>query len=129
MDPVAIVKDFLDALENRDLSRAQAHLGPGFGMVFPGGRTYGSLEAFVAGAKGRYAWVRKRHDPVDVAPSGAETVVYIYGTLYGAWLDDTAFEGIRYIDRFVLRDGKIIDQLVWNDLAEARTRLASEKAA
>ena len=38
----------------------------------------------------------------------------------GEWPDGTAFEGIRFIDRFVVVDGKITDQRVWNDLGEAR---------
>ena len=33
--------------------------------------------------------------------------------------DETPFEGIRYIDRFLMRDGRIVDQKVWNDLAVA----------
>ena len=47
------------------------------------------------------------------------TVVYNYGGLRGEWADGTPFEGIRYIDRFLIRDGRIVDQKVWNDLAVA----------
>jgi hypothetical protein len=45
-------------------------------------------------------------------------VVYNTGTLYGAWLDGTTFEGNRYVDRFVVRAGKIVRMDVWNDSAE-----------
>ena len=47
-----------------------------------------------------------------------ETIVYSLGTLYGEWPDGTPFEGNRYIDRFVVRDGLIVSQDVWNDSAE-----------
>jgi len=45
-------------------------------------------------------------------------VVYSLGTLYGAWPDGTAFEGNRYVDRYVVRHGLISRMDVWNDSAE-----------
>jgi hypothetical protein len=33
------------------------------------------------------------------------------------WLDGSAFEGVRFLDRFDVRDGRIQRQDVWNDLA------------
>ena len=47
-----------------------------------------------------------------------ETVVYQTGTLYGEWPDGRPFEGNRYVDRYVLRRGKIVRMEVWNDSAE-----------
>ena len=47
-----------------------------------------------------------------------ETIVYNLGTLYGEWPDGTPFEGNRYVDRFVVRGGKIVQMDVWNDSAE-----------
>jgi hypothetical protein len=47
-----------------------------------------------------------------------ETIVYSVGTLYGEWPDGTPFEGNRYVDRFVVRGGKIVQMDVWNDSAE-----------
>ena len=37
---------------------------------------------------------------------------------YGEWPDGEAFEGNRYIDRFLIRQGKIATMDVWNDSAE-----------
>jgi hypothetical protein len=42
--------------------------------------------------------------------------VHCSGTLHGERVDGKPLEGFRYIDRFVIRDGLIVDQLVWNDL-------------
>jgi hypothetical protein len=46
-----------------------------------------------------------------------------FGTLYGEWPDGSAFEGIRFIDRFEVRGGKLTDHKVWNDLGEELRRL------
>ena len=54
----------------------------------------------------------------DVVPGDGETIVYNLGTLYGEWPDGTPFEGNRYVDRFVVRGGKIVQMDVWNDSAE-----------
>ena len=37
---------------------------------------------------------------------------------YGEWPDGTPFEGNRYVDRYVVRDGSIVHMEVWNDSAE-----------
>lgn len=121
------VKAYLGAMEARDLARAGAMLAPGFTMVFPGGASFTRVEEVIAWAKPRYRWVKKRFDRFDEAPgANGETIVYCLGSLYGEWPDGRAFEGIRFIDRFTLRGGKFIDQLVWNDIAEIQAR---EKAA
>ena len=57
-------------------------------------------------------------DRFDVCPGKDETIVYSVGTLYGEWPDGTPFEGNRYVDRFVVRDGQIVKMDVWNDSAE-----------
>lgn len=117
------VKNYLGAMEARDLARATAMLAPGFTMVFPGGAAFTRVEELIAWAKPRYRWVKKRYDRFDEAPAAnGETIVYCFGTLYGEWPDGRAFEGIRFIDRFALRGGKLADQLVWNDIAEIQAQ-------
>ncbi|MGB1034547.1 MAG: 4-oxalocrotonate tautomerase, partial [Primorskyibacter sp.] len=46
--------------------------------------------------------------------------VYCRGTLSGEWPDGTAFDAIRFIDRFEIVGDKITKQDVWNDIAETR---------
>jgi hypothetical protein len=46
--------------------------------------------------------------------------VYVRGTLHGRWRDGSAFDGVRFIDRFEIRDGLIVRQDVWNDAGELR---------
>ncbi|MCM0020541.1 MAG: nuclear transport factor 2 family protein [Tagaea sp.] len=116
-----LVKNFLDTMAARDLPAARALLAPGFAMTFPGGARFATLEELVAWAKPRYRWVKKKYERFDESRAAeGETIVYCYGTLYGEWPDGAAFEGIRFIDRFAIRDGKLADQQVWNDLAESR---------
>jgi hypothetical protein len=96
----ALVRDFLAAMEARDLARARTMLAPGFAMTFPGGARFATLEELVAWAKPRYRWVKKTYARFDALPgAGGDSVVYCHGTLRGVWPDGTGFEGIRFIDR------------------------------
>lgn len=120
-DPEQIVLAYLAAMEARDLNLAQSFLGAGFEMVFPGTAPMHSLDQLIAWAKPRYQFVTKTYDQVESFQSpGPAAVVYTRGTLSGGWPDGTPFEGIRFIDRFELQDGKITRQDVWNDIAEVR---------
>ena len=65
-----VVREYLAAMERRDLAAAKALLAPGFFMVLV------------------------------------------------EWLDGKPYAGIRFIDRFTVRNDKLVDQQVWNDLAE-----------
>lgn len=114
------VDDFLRTMERRDLEAAKAFLAPGFTMTFPGGARMASLEDLIEWSKTRYRRVEKTYERFDEAPDGDETVVYCFGTLSGEWLDGAAFSGIRFIDRFTVKDGLFTEQLVWNDMGEVR---------
>lgn len=114
-----IVKAYLDAMERRDIAGANSFLAPGFAMTFPGGRRFTALQEVVDWARPRYRWVKKRYERFDAAPFEGGTAVYCFGALYGEWPDGAAFDHIRFIDRFTVRDGLLADQMVWNDLGEA----------
>lgn len=128
-DAAAVVRDFLAAMEARDLKIAQSMLADDFTMVFPGTTPMRELDELIAWAKDRYAQVAKSYERFDVAPGTDGVAVYCFGTLQGEWLDGRAFEGIRFIDRFTVAGGKILDQRVWNDMGETLLSEAAEQAA
>ncbi len=113
-----IVRSYLRLVEARDLDAASEFLADDVSIVFPGGRTFGSLTDQVASSAGRFRSVKKTLEQFDVVSDGAATTVYVYGTLAGQALDGSPFDGVRFIDRFALDDGLIVSQMVWNDLAE-----------
>lgn len=119
-DPKAIVGEFLAAMERRDLTAAEQFLGAGFQMTFPGGVRMTRLPELVDWAKERYRSVTKTYDGFDVAAGDHGALVFCFGTLSGEWPDGTAFDGIRFIDRFEMQGGLIVRQDVWNDLGEVR---------
>ncbi|MDX2144581.1 MAG: nuclear transport factor 2 family protein [Rhodospirillaceae bacterium] len=116
-----IVVAFLTSLEARDLPKAASFLAPGAVMTFPDNHKFTSLDQLLAWSKGRYKFLRKTFKQFDERSEGGVTTVYVHGYLNGEWLDGSPAANIRFLDRFEIKDGKIIDQQVWNDLAEFRT--------
>ena len=113
-----IVERFLAASMVPDPETAARYIAVDLKLTFTGGRRMSHPRESAAFNAKRYKWVRKKMERTDVVPSSRETIVYNLGTLYGEWPDGTPFEGNRYVDRFVVRDGKIVQMDVWNDSAE-----------
>ena len=93
---------------------------PALRSGWSGGRERKGPAEWAAFNRDRDAGVKKRFDSTEVVAGGTdeETIVYNRGTLYGAWPDGTAFEGNRYVDRYVVKRGLIVQMDVWNDSAE-----------
>lgn len=119
--PVAseLVKNYLEAMQQRDVAAAQCLLAAGFSMCFPGGVEMHTLEQMLAWAQPRYRSIAKDCERFEEVWHEEHTVVYCSGTLRGTWNDGRVFSGIRFMDRFEVVEGKIARQEVWNDLAEA----------
>lgn len=115
---VDLVRRFLNLVEVRDLNQATTLLAPDARITFPGGRVFTSLAEQVASSAGRFRSVTKSFDQFDVVSDGDTTIVYAFGMLAGEALDGSAFESVRFIDRFAIRNGRIVDHRVWNDLTE-----------
>jgi len=113
-----IVERFLVASMVPDPETAARYIAANLRITFTGGRKYSHPSETAAFNAGRYKWVKKAMERSDVVPEDGETIVYNLGTLYGEWPDGTPFEGNRYVDRFVVRGGKIVQMDVWNDSAE-----------
>ena len=113
-----IVERFLVASMIPDPETAGTFMSPDVAITFTGGRKFSHPREATAFNAMRYKWVKKKMARTDVAPGFGETVVYNTGTLYGEWPDGTPFEGNRYVDRFVVRGGRIVQMDVWNDSAE-----------
>jgi len=118
--PAAVVDEYLRLLMIPDPASARRFVAPDLCIRFTGGRAMrdpGECSAFNAT---RYRWVKKRIEHTETVAGGNDeaTVVYSIGTLHGEWPDGTPFEGNRYVDRYVVRHGRIAQMEVWNDSAE-----------
>lgn len=123
-DPTQIVSGYLAAMEARKLDAADAMLGDGFTMTFPGTAPMCTLQELIEWAKPRYKFVTKTYEGFDAMQgTGDAAVVYCRGTLQGEYHDGSTFEGIRFVDRFEITGGKITKQDVWNDMAEVRANV------
>lgn len=112
------VRLFLEASMVPDPDTAMTFMAEGVEITFTGGRRYTHPSQSAGLNARRYKWVKKKFGRFDVVPGEDETIVYSLGTLYGEWPNGDPFEGNRYVDRFVVRDGKIVKMDVWNDSAE-----------
>lgn len=132
-DPVTSAKEIVESYLERsmvpDPEGAAAYVADDFKVLFTGGRKFSGPDQTAAFNAKRYKWVKKRFLRTDACLDEASGDVYVYNTgyLYGEWPDGTPFETNRYMDCFVVRDGKIVSTDVWNDSAEillARAGLA-----
>jgi len=127
--PGELVRSYLDATRARDFDTARTMLAEGFNALFPGGVTMTAPEDLLDYSRNRYRSVSKVYERIDEVAGGDGVVVYAFGTLEGEWLDGTRFEGVRFIDRFTVKGGKIQDQRVWNDMGELIARQRAAAAA
>src|ERR1700755_1293434 len=118
MSDAEVVEAYLTPSMIRDPDAAAAYMKPGTIITFTGGREFDHPRGPTGFNAKRYCWVKKRMGRFHGFPGAGETVVFHIRTLYGEWIDGTPFEGNRYVDRFVVRDGQIVKMDVWNDSAE-----------
>lgn len=123
-DPVAaakaIVETYLERSMVPDPEGAAQYVSDGLSITFTGGRQFSKPSDCTDFNAKRYKWVKKKFLRTDAAldPETDDVHVYNTGYLFGEWLDGSAFETNRYIDIFVVRNGKIQSTQVWNDSAE-----------
>ena len=120
LTPAALVNEFLRVVMIPDPAAARCFVSPDLHIRFTGGRVMRDPAESAAFNAGRYRWVKKRieHTEMVADATPGHTVVYSLGTLHGEWPDGIAFEGNRYVDRYVVRHGLITQMDVWNDSAE-----------
>ena len=132
VSPAEIVDEYLRLLMIPDPAAARVYIAPDLQIRFTGGRRMADPAECAAFNAKRYAWVKKKVERTEVIEGATadEAIVYSLGSLYGAWPDGASFEGNRYVDRYILRQGKIVSMEVWNDSAEwllARAGLACDR--
>lgn len=114
---IAVVEDFLAAVGRGEHDAAGKHLADEAVMIFPGGKRYSTLRELAEASASRYRWVDKHRTEYEAfTDANGDVVVWSMGTLFGENNAGVRYDGVRYVDRFRLRNGKIVEQRVWNDL-------------
>ena len=119
-----IVNEFLRLIMIPDPVAASQYTAADMQILFTGKRAMRAPAECTKFNASRYKWVKKRIERTETVLASDEssklgdTIVYSLGTLYGEWPDGTPFEGNRYVDRYVVRNGLITHMDVWNDSAE-----------
>jgi hypothetical protein len=115
---VELVKKHLEAAMKPDPVTAASFLSPDIRITFTGKRVMPNAQAVAAFNASRYKWVKKEFGQFDWMERDDHVVVYSNGFLYGEWPDGRSFSGNRFLDRFEVKDEKIVRADVWNDSAE-----------
>ncbi len=120
LSPAQVVDEYLRLLMIPEPAAARRFTAPGLRIRFTGGRAKADPAECTAFNASRYRWVRKKVERTETVAGATpeHAIVYSLGTLHGQWPDGSEFEGNRYVDRYVLRDGLITEMDVWNDSAE-----------
>ena len=119
---IETVRAFMDAMARHDAAAAGGFLAPDFQLTAPGGHVFRALGDFFAFGATRYRSIGKQLDDIEATEAPTGIAVYARGTMSGAWLDGSPFRLVRFVDRMVLRDGRITEMQVWNDIGELRPR-------
>lgn len=118
-----IARRFLDLFEKRELAEAAKLLTGDFEMIFPGNARFTNFADFVAWGKGRYRSVRNVYESWEEAPTPHGIAVFVTGTLTGELGDGTPFAAVRFVDRLLIRGGKVASLRAWSDMADTLRRL------
>jgi hypothetical protein len=119
---IARVRAFLDDIEATDVEKARAHVARNARFVFPGGTETSSLDDIVRFLGQRYRTVTKRYERFDRIEMDGDDIVFCTGTLSGAWEDGVPFDGVRFVDRFVLRADRAVLAMA-SEIERLRDRL------
>jgi hypothetical protein len=112
-----IATQFLTAQAARDVEAARPLAAPQFQVVSPGGALT-DLEALFERLRTAYVSLEKLAEGQGACIEGDATVVYTHGTMIGERSNGGRFEGVRFLDRLVISDGKVIAQHIWNDFGQ-----------
>ena len=119
-----VVNEFLRLIMIPDPAAASRYTAADMKILFTGKRAMREPADCTKFNASRYKWVKKKIERTetvissDVTGTSDDSIVYSLGTLYGEWPDGTPFEGNRYVDRYVVKNGLITHMDVWNDSAE-----------
>lgn len=119
-----VVNEFLRLIMIPDPAAASRYTAADMKILFTGKRAMREPADCTKFNASRYKWVKKKIERTetvissDVTGASDDSIVYSLGTLYGEWPDGTPFEGNRYVDRYVVKNGLITHMDVWNDSAE-----------
>lgn len=115
-----VVLKYLRAMEQGRHDEAKAMFAPGFWMLFPGNQRFTRIDDLLASIAKRGSYAIKTFYRFDECPTDDGVAVYAQGTVAATLPDGRPYRDVRFMDRITVRDGKLVDQRVWNDRGEHR---------
>jgi len=120
--PADVAKGFLDAMSRRDFEAMEKLMAPEFKMTVSGGLVFRHPREFAANSRAKQRTAKKTTDRFEEIKTVDGGIVFAIGSMAGEWNNGTTYANIRYIDRFEIENGKIVDMNVWSDMADFRPK-------
>lgn len=125
--PTKLIRSYLEAMQSDDTETVQALSASSPRLEYPGRLEFASVSDLLRWSHGRHKGIRHLFERFDFAGGGeGPTVAYVSGTLDGTFNNGKTFSGVRFIYRFAIQDGKILETVLWSDMAELVLRLQRE---
>ncbi|EXL01490.1 nuclear transport factor 2 family protein [Aquamicrobium defluvii] len=123
-----VVGLYLEAMQTDDVETVLRLSIPEAPLEYPGGRRFENVTDLLAWSHGRHSFVRHNIERVDEIAVGRTATLYVSGTLHGDLTGKESFAGVRFIYRFILKDGLVAETVLWSDMADFLRQRASKSA-
>lgn len=123
-----VVGLYLEAMQTDDIATVLRLSLPEAPLEYPGGRRFENVSDLLAWSHGRHNFVRHNIEHVDEIAVQKTATLYVSGTLQGELTDKERFAGVRFIYRFILKDGLVAETVLWSDMADFLRQRASKPA-
>jgi hypothetical protein len=113
-----LVRQYISAMETDNVEGVKRLSRDPATLEYPGGLKFPCVERLLEWSKTRHKGIRHMIEDIRIIASGTDAVAYVDGILRGTWMDDTTFEGIRFIYKFDISGDCITYTRLWSDVAD-----------
>lgn len=124
-----VVEQFIKGVNERSAEAVRAVASEQIEMTFPGGLVMRSVEEFFDWLAGRSPRSTYTYDVIDIVTQEDRVVAYAGGRAEGITATGVAFSGVRVMDKFVIREGRVIAKEAYSDMSDFIRQAAQSRTS